>query len=63
MSKEGFRLEGTLDFDYLDKKNFLTLIMVQKLTQSLKNFEKILFRHAKAKSLANFDISNAPGEN
>ena len=42
---------------------FLTLIISHKLTQSLQNLRKYLFRHAKGKSLVNFYIVNALGQN
>ena len=41
----------------------LTLIMLCKLTQSLLNFKKVMFRHAKGKSMIKFYIVNALGQN
>ena len=40
-----------------------TLIMLHKLVQPLKALRKYLFRHAKGKSMVNFYIVNALGQN
>ena len=64
-TKEGSRMEGTLYFFLLFRNRswLLTSIMVQKLIYLCKTFRKYIFRHAKGKSLANFDNSDALGEN
>ena len=53
-------MDETLD---LGSGQLLTLIMLHKLTQSLSNFKKIPFWHVKGKSMNNFYISNALGQN
>ena len=58
-------MEGTLDFDSSDKGPTFNLNNDADINSLnlYKTLRRYFFRHAKAKSLVNFDISNAPGEN
>ena len=57
-------MEGTLDFDSLDiGVNFQPWKWYRNWLNLTKTLRKYFFRHAKGKSLVNFDISNDLGEN
>ena len=58
-------MEGTLDFDcfYLEGEAFNPNNVTQTHSIFVKILRKYLFRHAKGKSMANFYIINALGQN